>query len=119
MLLRALALPRHLRPLGFDLANCILNRIEYEERRGVPGLIVPYGLEHRKIGPPAFWRRTALLQHLAHRGSDGAKLRSARPHDFASHYRRRGLAQEAGLDALSIVGDQVAAHREVDRHPAA
>src|SRR3954471_10724608 len=118
MLLRAVALPRHLRLLGFDLANCILNRIEYEERRGMPGLIVPYGLEHRKIRPSAFWRRTALFQHLAHRGSDGAKLRGARPHDFASHYRRRGLAQETGLDALSIVRDPIAAHRKVDGHPA-
>src|SRR6185437_2833499 len=102
-----------------DLGDGIFDRIEHQKSRGVACLVVTYWLKHGEIAPPAARGRPSLHQHVAHGGTDFAQFRRSRADDLPSHHRGRGLAEQASLNTLAIVGDDLAFHGEIDRDSAA
>lgn len=50
---------------GFDLADGVDHRIESQQGRGVPRLVVPHRLQQFYVVPFAAGRRAILFQHLA------------------------------------------------------
>ena len=110
---RAPASPGLLRLGGGQRA---FDRIEHQQRGGMPRLVVLDRLEHGKVGPASVGRRPARLQHLAHGGADLAQLMCAAADDIVAHDRGRRLPQQTGLHGLSVVRHPIVRDLQIDGH---
>ncbi len=97
-----------------DLIDAVERRLEGQQRRGMPRLIVADRLEHGDFGPFSARRRAILLQHRANLVAQRAQFRRGRADDMARHDRGGRLTQRAGLHFMSKINDFSIIHDEVD-----
>jgi hypothetical protein len=99
---------------GFDLLDTSDRRVEGEQRRGMPGLVIAHRLQDRDIGPFAARRGAIFLEHGAHLVAQRAQFRCTRSDDMTGHDGRRRLTERTGLHVLGEIDDLPIRHDKID-----